>query len=181
MNLKYRITTNDHITKLRRARIVVIICIAISREIPQWYRDRRGGISRSIYWLRLTQFVIWVCQATNHTSLSFPLLVQWLLSNGSSWPVCSTSSYMVRPNTLYTCLTESRYRSKTTISLCQVNVTISSSCEVRNDIVGRDHTIRSLILPKLCQKMTCNAHIYPCNSIYYGVWLHVIQFSILNW
>jgi len=54
----------------------------------------------------------------------------------SSRPVCSTSSYTAQDFWLITV--------RITISLCQINATISLCGEVHDDIVGHDHTIRAL-------------------------------------
>jgi len=58
----------------------------------------------------------------------------------------SAQCQVIRPNSWYNwSLSESQYCS-TTISLCQVTAMISSVCEVRDNIVGHDHTIRALKL-----------------------------------
>ena len=90
-----------------------------------------------------------------YVSLSFPplarrLLLRWLggcSCDGSSWPICSSSSRMAQ-HFVHLCnwsLSESRYCSAT-ILLWQINATISSCCEVRDDIVGYYHTIRALLM-----------------------------------
>jgi len=59
--------------------------------------------------------------------------------------VCTHKWTRIILSTLYTCnwsLPESQCRSKQ--QLCQISATISC-CEVRNDIVGHDHTIRVLL------------------------------------
>ena len=115
---------------LPRTRIVGIFYIAISFEILWRYCDivvefhglfagSAPSCSSSESARKLT------------TSVSSFLLLHGSCFHGSSSrPVCSTSSYTAQHNWS---LSESQYCS-TTISLCQVIATISSYCEVHNDI-----------------------------------------------
>jgi len=122
-----------------------IFCIAILCEIPRWYRDivaefhsPFAGSAPSCSSSELARILT--------TSLSSFLLLHYSCSrDGSSRPVCSTSSYTAQ-HFVHMCnwsLSESQYCS-TAISLRQVNATILSCCEVCDDIVGHDHTIWAL-------------------------------------
>ena len=82
----------------------------------------------------------------NYVSLSFPPLARQLFS----WWFVAASLLNLKLYGLTLCTrvtersrSESRYHSPTT-SLCQINATISSCCEGRDNIVDYDHTIRAL-------------------------------------
>ena len=60
----------------------------------------------------------------------------------------SAQRQVIRPNTLYTCVTD-HFQNHGPLQhndiIVPVNAMISSCCEVRDDIVGHDHMIRALL------------------------------------